>query len=142
MCFLYFRNYVFRAELPKIPRKFVIPCCIIGKNFAKFRDYFHTEFCISPKGNFKAPVVQTTSRCSKCPFGEDTSRVLHGIPRNFRVKYPRNSAKFRGIPCIAPKIPYSAGSKKTTSVDTLAFSQKTAGPKNCTPSRRQRKGKG
>ena len=50
----------------------------------------------------------------------------YGIPRNsaefrlnFTVKIPRNSAKFRGIPCVFQKIPYSAGSKKSTSVDTL-----------------------
>jgi hypothetical protein len=37
---------------------------------------------------------------------------MHGIPRNFTefskkfiVKMPRNSAKFRGIPCILSKIP-------------------------------------
>ncbi len=29
------------------------------------------------------------------------------------------AAKFRGIPCISSKIPSSAGSQKTTSVDTL-----------------------
>ncbi len=50
----------------------------------------------------------------------------YGIPRNsaeFRekstIKIPRNSAKFRGIPCIFQKIPYSAGSENSTSVDTL-----------------------
>ncbi len=50
----------------------------------------------------------------------------YGIPRNsaeFRekttIKIPRNSAKFRGIPCVFQKIPYSAGSEKSTSVDTL-----------------------
>jgi hypothetical protein len=35
------------------------------------------------------------------------------------IKIPRNSAKFRGIPCVFQKIPYSAGSEKSTSVDTL-----------------------
>ncbi len=50
----------------------------------------------------------------------------YGIPRNsakfrvnFIVKIPRNSAEFRGIPYVFQKIPYSAGSKKSTSVDTL-----------------------
>jgi hypothetical protein len=50
----------------------------------------------------------------------------YGIPRNsaeFRekstIKIPWNSAKFRGIPCVFQKIPYSAGSEKNTSVDTL-----------------------
>jgi hypothetical protein len=35
-------------------------------------------------------------------------------------KIPRNSAEFRGIPYIFQKIPYSVGSQKRTSVDTLA----------------------
>ena len=50
----------------------------------------------------------------------------YGIPRNsaefrekFTIKIPRNSAKFGGIPCVFQKIPYSAGSEKSTSVDTL-----------------------
>ncbi len=50
----------------------------------------------------------------------------YGIPRNsaeFRekstIKIPRNSAKFRGIPCVFQKIPCSAGSENSTSVDTL-----------------------
>ncbi len=45
-----------------------------------------------------------------------------GIPQNFSVKMPQNSAKFREILCIVPdvpKIPYFTGSQKTTSVDTL-----------------------
>jgi hypothetical protein len=51
---------------------------------------------------------------------------IYGIPRysaEFRekctVKIPRNFAEFRGIPYDVPKISYSAGSKKSTSVDTL-----------------------
>ena len=50
----------------------------------------------------------------------------YGIPRNsaeFRQillqKIPRNSAEFRGIPYVFQKIPYSVGSQKRTSVDTL-----------------------
>ncbi len=50
-----------------------------------------------------------------------------GIPRNsakfrvvFTAKIPRNSAEFRGIPYVFQKIPYSVGSQKRTSVDTLA----------------------
>ncbi len=35
-------------------------------------------------------------------------------------KIPRNSAEFRGIPYVFKKIPYSVGSQKRTSVDTLA----------------------
>ena len=49
-----------------------------------------------------------------------------GIPGNsaeFRAfllqKIPRNSAEFRGIPYVFQKIPYSVGSQKRTSVDTL-----------------------
>ncbi len=38
---------------------------------------------------------------------------------NFTLKIPRNSAKFRGIPYVFQKIPYSAESKKCNSVDTL-----------------------
>ena len=54
----------------------------------------------------------------------------YGIPRNsaefrekFTIKIPRNSAKFGGIPCVFQKIPYSAGSEKSTSVDTLITTQ-------------------
>ncbi len=50
----------------------------------------------------------------------------YGIPRNSAefgvnctVKIPWNSAEFRGIPYVFQKIPYSAGSKKSTSVDTI-----------------------
>ncbi len=39
-----------------------------------------------------------------------------GIPGKFCCK---NTAEFRGIPYVFQKIPYSAGSKKSTSVDTL-----------------------
>ncbi len=52
----------------------------------------------------------------------------YGIPRNsaeFRQillqKIPRNSAEFRGIPYVFQKIPYSVGSQKRTSVDTLVW---------------------
>jgi hypothetical protein len=38
---------------------------------------------------------------------------------NFTVKIPRNSVKSGGIPYVFLKIPYSAGSKNSTSVDTL-----------------------
>ncbi len=38
---------------------------------------------------------------------------------NFTVKIPRNITEFREIPYVFPKIPYSAGSKNSTSVDTL-----------------------
>jgi hypothetical protein len=44
------------------------------------------------------------------------SAKFRGIPAKF---YCKNTAKFRGIPCVFQKIPYSAGSKKSTSVDTL-----------------------
>jgi hypothetical protein len=37
-------------------------------------------------------------------------------------KIPRNSAEFRGIPYVFQKIPYSVGSQKRTSVDTLVLS--------------------
>ena len=40
----------------------------------------------------------------------------YGIPGNFTAK---NTAKFRGIPYVFPKILYSVGSQKRTSVDTL-----------------------
>jgi hypothetical protein len=50
----------------------------------------------------------------------------YGIPRNFSEfreillqNIPRNSSKFRGIPYVFQKIPYSVGSQKRTSVDTL-----------------------
>ncbi len=46
----------------------------------------------------------------------------YGIPRN-SAEFPRNSAKFRGIPCVFQKIPYSAGSEKSTSVDTLTLTR-------------------
>jgi hypothetical protein len=49
---------------------------------------------------------------------------------NFTVKIPRNSAEFRGIPYVFQKIPYSAGSKKITSVDTLATRRGTTGGQN------------
>jgi hypothetical protein len=42
------------------------------------------------------------------------------IPQSFTFKMPWNSAKFSGILYIAQKIPYSAGSQKTTSVDNLS----------------------
>ncbi len=48
---------------------------------------------------------------------------FRGIPRNsgqfYCKKIPRNSAEFRGIPSVFQKIPYSVGSQKRTSVDTL-----------------------
>jgi hypothetical protein len=53
---------------------------------------------------------------------------FRGIPRNsgqfYCKKYrgiPRNFAEFRGIPFVFQKIPYSVGSQKRTSVDTLHF---------------------
>jgi hypothetical protein len=42
---------------------------------------------------------------------------FRGIPGKF---YCKNTAEFRGIPYVFPKIPYSAGCKKSTFVDTLA----------------------
>jgi hypothetical protein len=42
--------------------------------------------------------------------------VKCGIPGNFTAK---NTAEFRGIPYFFQKIPYSVGSQKRTSVDTL-----------------------
>jgi hypothetical protein len=33
----------------------------------------------------------------------------------------KNTAEFRGILCVFQKIPYSAGSEKSTSVDTLVM---------------------
>jgi hypothetical protein len=41
----------------------------------------------------------------------------YGIPRNSGKFYCK---KYRGIPYVFTKIPYSGGSKKRTSVDTLA----------------------
>ncbi len=52
------------------------------------------------------------------------------IPRNsgkfYCKKYreiPRNSEEFRGIPFVFQKIPYSVGSQKRTSVDTLSMTR-------------------
>jgi hypothetical protein len=52
--------------------------------------------------------------------------IPYEIPRNsaeflavLLLKIPRNSAEFRGIPYVFQKIPYSVGSQKPTSVDTL-----------------------
>jgi hypothetical protein len=49
---------------------------------------------------------------------------IHTDSAEFREKstiiIPRNSVKFRGIPCVFQKIPHSDGSEKSTSVDTLA----------------------
>ncbi len=45
---------------------------------------------------------------------------IHGIPQNFPVKMPRDSAKFRGISCISlKKFRLPPEVKKTTSVDIL-----------------------
>jgi hypothetical protein len=44
---------------------------------------------------------------------------FRGIPGNFTAK---NTAEFRGIPSVFQKIPYSVGSQKRTSVDTLLSS--------------------
>ncbi len=41
---------------------------------------------------------------------------FRGIPANFTAK---NTTKFRGIPYVFQKIPYSVGSQKRTSMDTL-----------------------
>jgi hypothetical protein len=46
---------------------------------------------------------------------------LRGIPEIFTAK---NTAEFREIPYVFQKIPYSVGSKKRTSVDTLYTSSK------------------
>ena len=53
--------------------------------------------------------------------------VICGIPyaNTYGIllqKIPRNSAKFRGIPYVFQKIPYSVGSQKRTSLDTLGSS--------------------
>jgi hypothetical protein len=53
------------------------------------------------------------------PFGGVGEGGL-GIPGKF---YSKNTAEFRGIPYVFQKIPYSAGSKKYTSVDTLHVSE-------------------
>jgi hypothetical protein len=52
------------------------------------------------------------------------SEKFRGIPGKFDCK---NTAEFRGIPCVFQKIPYSAGSKKSTFVDTLAVRQGRTG---------------
>jgi hypothetical protein len=43
-------------------------------------------------------------------------KEFRGIPGDFTAK---NTAEFRGIPYVFEKIPYSVGSQKRTSVDTL-----------------------
>ncbi len=55
---------------------------------------------------------------------------FRGIPGIFTAKntaeirgIPRKSAEFRGIPYVFQKIPYSVGSQKRTSVDTLALAR-------------------
>jgi hypothetical protein len=62
---------------------------------AEFRMQIHTEF---PRNSHGIPTE------------------FRGIPANFTAK---NTAEFRGIPYIFEKIPYSVGSQKRTSVDTL-----------------------
>ncbi len=72
------------------------------------------------------------------------------------MQHIRNSAKFRGIPAkfycknspelrVFQKIPYSAGSKKSTSVDTLdtvdTAEIKTGMAENSSPGTRQTDGK-
>jgi len=47
-----------------------------------------------------------------------------GIPGIFTAK---NTAEFRGIPYVFQKIPYSVGSQKRTSVDTLHKSEGQGG---------------
>ncbi len=47
---------------------------------------------------------------------------FRGIPGIFTAK---NTAEFRGIPYVFQKIPYSVGSQKRTSVDTLVGMQAT-----------------
>jgi hypothetical protein len=47
-----------------------------------------------------------------------THTEFREIPANFTAK---NTAKFRGIPYIFQKIPYSVGSQRRTSVDTLSM---------------------
>ncbi len=44
-------------------------------------------------------------------------KEFRGIPGDFTAK---NTAEFRGIPYVFEKIPYSVGSQKRTSVDTLS----------------------
>ena len=55
-------------------------------------------------------------RNSVCKY-ERNSAEFRGIPGNFTAK---NTAEFRGIPYVFQKIPYSVGSQKRTSVDTLS----------------------
>jgi hypothetical protein len=47
-------------------------------------------------------------------------REFREIPGKF---YCKKTAEFRGIPYVFQKIPYSAGSKKSTFVDTLVVKQ-------------------
>ncbi len=51
------------------------------------------------------------------------SAEFREIPVNFTAK---NTTEFRGISCVFQKIPYSVGSQKRTSVDTLVRIRNTA----------------
>jgi hypothetical protein len=59
-------------------------------------------------------------RNSVCKYIRNSAK-FRGIPVNFTAK---NTAEFRGIPYVFQKIPYSVGSQKRTSVDTLVMAER------------------
>jgi len=74
--------------------------------------------CVSSRGSKGLCSVDTSRRSSGgilvwpwSTYGIPYAK-MYGIPQIFKVKMPRNSAKFRGIPCIAQKFRISSEVKK------------------------------
>ena len=100
---------------------------ILYKRFFWFRRYI-------PTVHYVLPVLDSTYYCIfwnwnlesgsfsylrnfECKYIRNSAKFRE-IPANFNAK---NTAKFRGIPYVFQKIPYSVGSQKRTSVDTLSM---------------------
>jgi hypothetical protein len=75
-----------------------------------------TFFIFYSRGNLESGSF-SYMRNSVCKYIRN-SVEFRGILGNFTAK---NTAEFRGIPFVFQKIPYSVGSQKRTSVDTLHF---------------------
>jgi len=77
-----------------------------------------TFFIFYSRGNLESGSF-TYMRNSVCKYRRNSAE-FRGIPVLFTAK---NTAEFRGIPYVFQKIPYSVGSQKRTSVDTLQLTQ-------------------
>ncbi len=100
---LYLRFFWFRRYIPTV--HYVLPV------LDRYLLLYFLEFGIwnLESGSF------SSMRNSVCKYIRNSAK-FRGIPANFTAK---NTAEFRGIPYVFQKIPYSVGSQKCTSVDTL-----------------------